>query len=53
MQDKLKNINKKPHFLATQLLKDQSKEEFKLINNVNLKKRVNYLKIQKKEHYIG
>tara|TARA_Y100000589_G_C27185161_1_gene642337 strand:- start:188 stop:853 length:666 start_codon:yes stop_codon:yes gene_type:complete len=48
MQDKLKNINKKPHFLATQLLKDQSKEEFKLLNNVNLKKKSKLLKDTKK-----
>ena len=39
MQDKLKNINNKPHFLATELLKNKRKEELKLINPVNFKKK--------------
>lgn len=44
MQDKLKNINSKPHFLATELLKNKRKEELKLINPVNFKKNSKLLK---------
>ena len=44
MQDKLKNINCKPHFLVTQLLKSKRKDELKLISPVNLKKNSNLLK---------
>ena len=42
MQDKLKNINNKPNFLANQLIKNQREKEFKLIKPVNLKKIVSY-----------
>ena len=44
MQDKLKNIDSKPHFLATELLKNKRKEELKLINPVNFKKNSKLLK---------
>ena len=44
MQDKFKNINNKPHFLAAQLIKNQREEEFKLIKPVNLKKNSKLLK---------
>ena len=44
MQDKLKNINTKPNFLATQLIKSQREKEFKLIKPVNLKKNSKLLK---------
>ena len=42
MQDKFKNINNKPHFLADQLIKNQREEKFKLIKPVSLKKIVSY-----------
>ena len=44
MQDKLKSINSKPFYLATQLLKNKSKEELKLINPENFNKKGNLLK---------
>ena len=44
MQDKFKDINDKSHFLATQLLKNERKEEFKLINPVYFKKKSKLLK---------
>ena len=44
MQDKFKNINNKPHFLAAQLFKNKREEEFKLIKPVSLKKNSKFLK---------
>ena len=44
MQDKFKNINNKPHFLAVQLFKNKREEEFKLIKPVSLKKNSKFLK---------
>ncbi len=44
MQDKFKNINNKPHFLAAQLIKNQREAEFKLIKPVSLKKNSKLLK---------
>ena len=44
MQDKFKNINNKPHFLAAHLIKNQREEELKLIKPVNLKKNSKLLK---------
>lgn len=39
MQDKFKDINEKSHFLVSQLLKNERKEECKLISTLNFKKK--------------